>query len=49
MIAFAMALHNIPEGIGIGAPMKKGGIPLCTLLGITAMAGLILPIGAMIG
>ena len=23
MIAFAMTLHNVPEGIGIGAPLKK--------------------------
>ncbi|MEE0777113.1 MAG: ZIP family metal transporter [Bacillota bacterium] len=49
MIAFAMTLHNVPEGIGIGAPLKKGGIPLLPIVGLTAMAGLVTPIGAIAG
>ncbi|HIZ77632.1 MAG TPA: ZIP family metal transporter [Firmicutes bacterium] len=49
MIAFAMTLHNVPEGIGIGAPLKKGGLSLASIVILTAMAGLVTPIGAIIG
>ncbi|MEG1867720.1 MAG: ZIP family metal transporter [Clostridiales bacterium] len=49
VVAFALMLHNIPEGISIGAPLKKSGVKKVNILLITALAGSVTPLGALIG
>lgn len=48
-VAFALMLHNIPEGMCIAAPLKKSLIPWKKILIITAFAGFVTPIGAIVG
>ncbi len=49
LIAFSLMLHNIPEGATIGAPLKTGGFSLARILWITALAGIVTPMGAACG
>lgn len=49
MITAALLLHNIPEGIAVGAPLARAGVRFTAILGLTAAAGLMTPVGAAIG
>ncbi|HKL75986.1 MAG TPA: ZIP family metal transporter [Halanaerobiales bacterium] len=49
LIAVAIAFHNIPEGLAIAGPLKAGGIDNWRLFWFTLMAGLMTPIGTIIG
>jgi len=48
-IAIAIALHNIPEGLAIAGPLKVGGVSNGKLFLFTLGAGLMTPVGALIG
>ncbi len=48
-IAAAIGLHNIPEGMAMALPMLAGGIGFWPVVGIATFAGLVTPIGAIIG
>lgn len=48
-IALALALHNIPEGMATAAPLLAGGKGKLRVAGLTAIAGLMTPIGTAIG
>lgn len=49
LIALAIAFHNIPEGLAIAGPLKAGGLDNLRLLLFTLIAGLMTPIGTLIG
>ena len=49
LIAVAIGLHNIPEGLAIAGPLKAGGLTNIKILLFTLAAGLMTPIGAAIG
>ncbi|ERP32063.1 ZIP family metal transporter [Chitinivibrio alkaliphilus] len=49
MVAVAVALHNIPEGLAIAGPLKSGGLSSFKILLLTLSAGLMTPVGAIIG
>ncbi|KMQ49822.1 Zinc transporter, ZIP family [Chitinispirillum alkaliphilum] len=49
VIAIAIALHNIPEGLAIAGPLKSGGLTNMKILLLTVSAGLMTPVGAIIG
>jgi zinc transporter, ZIP family len=48
-LAILIGLHNIPEGMAVAAPLKQGGYSFLRVLGITALAGVPMGIGALIG
>ncbi len=48
-LAIAIALHNIPEGLAIGGPLRSGGLGRFKIILLTMAAGLMTPIGAVIG
>ncbi|MFW5996222.1 MAG: ZIP family metal transporter [Halanaerobiaceae bacterium] len=48
-IALAIAFHNIPEGLAIAGPLKAGGTNNLKLLLFTLGAGLMTPLGALVG
>lgn len=48
-IALALALHNVPEGMATAAPLLAGGMKRLPVLGLTALAGLMTPVGTLIG
>ena len=48
-IAIAIGLHNIPEGIAMACPLRFGGLPFFKVIGLTILAGLMVPLGAAIG
>ncbi len=49
IIAVAIALHNIPEGLAMGGPLKAGGMGNMRIFLLTLAAGLMTPVGAVIG
>ncbi len=49
VIAIAIALHNIPEGLAMAGPLKAGGMKNLKIFLLTLAAGLMTPIGAIIG
>ena len=49
LIAFAMLLHNIPEGLSMSVPLRKAGTNHVIILSLTMIAGLVTPIGTIIG
>ncbi|ERP31220.1 ZIP family metal transporter [Chitinivibrio alkaliphilus] len=49
MIAVAIALHNIPEGIAMAGPLKAGGMKNMKIFLFTLAAGLMTPLGAILG
>lgn len=49
MLAIAIGVHNIPEGIAMAGPLKAGGLPFLKICLFTLMAGLMTPIGTLIG
>ncbi len=48
-LAILIGLHNIPEGMAVAAPLKQGGQSFPKVILITAMAGVPMGIGALIG
>lgn len=48
-LAILIGLHNIPEGMAIAAPLKQGGYNYTKIVLVTALAGLPMGLGAMIG
>jgi zinc transporter, ZIP family len=48
-LAILIGLHNIPEGMAVAAPLKQGGYSYLKVLGITALSGAPMGIGALIG
>lgn len=48
-LAILIGLHNIPEGMAVAAPLKHGGYSYQKVLAITALAGVPMGVGAMIG
>lgn len=48
-LALLIALHNIPEGMAVAAPLQQGGYNYRKVIAITALAGVPMGIGAMIG
>ena len=48
-IAVAIGLHNIPEGIAVAGPLRAGGLSLGKIFGLTLLAGMMTPLGALIG
>ena len=49
LIAIAIAFHNIPEGLAIAGPLKAGGIGNLKIFLFTLLAGLMTPLGTIIG
>lgn len=49
LIAVAIAFHNIPEGLAIAGPLKAGGINNLKIFIFTLLAGLMTPLGTIIG
>mgnify|MGYP000985840467 FL=1 len=48
-IAIALALHNVPEGMATAAPLLMGGLGKLRVVGLTTLAGLMTPIGTLLG
>ena len=48
-IAVAIGLHNIPEGMATAGPLRSGGLGAAQVLLMTVFAGLMTPLGALIG
>lgn len=48
-IALSLALHNIPEGMASAAPLYMGGMGKLKLFLLTTLAGLLTPVGTLIG
>ncbi len=48
-LALTIALHNIPEGIAMACPLCAGGMRLRWIVIYTAMAGVPMGLGALIG
>ena len=48
-IALALALHNVPEGMATAAPLLAGGMKKISVVGLTALAGLMTPLGTLAG
>ncbi|NMB26513.1 MAG: ZIP family metal transporter [Tissierellia bacterium] len=48
-IALAIALHNIPEGLAMAGPLKAGGLESKKIFLFTLIAGLMTPLGTIIG
>ncbi len=48
-LAIAIALHNVPEGLAIGGPLRSGGLGRLKIILLTMAAGLMTPVGAIVG
>ncbi len=48
-IAVAIGLHNIPEGLAMAGPLKAGGLGFGKIFLFTLLAGLMTPVGTLIG
>ncbi len=48
-LAIALGLHNIPEGMAMAAPLLAGGVPRSEVIFWSALAGLPMGFGALIG
>ncbi len=48
-LAILIGLHNIPEGMAVAAPLKQGGYNYGKIIAVTALAGVPMGLGAMIG
>ena len=49
LVLFGIALHNLPEGLAIGGPLRAGGLAKYKIILLTLAAGIMTPIGAIIG
>lgn len=48
-LAVLIGLHNIPEGMAVAAPLRAGGYSYPKVVAVTALAGVPMGIGALIG
>jgi zinc transporter, ZIP family len=48
-IAIAIGLHNVPEGMATAGPLKAGGLTGGKVLLLTTIAGIMTPLGALLG
>ena len=48
-LALAICLHDIPEGIAMGVPMKSGGMKISKIIFYVIMSGITTGIGAFFG
>ncbi len=48
-LAILIGLHNIPEGMAVAAPLKQGGYSYGKVIATTALAGVPMGFGALIG
>jgi len=48
-LAILIGLHNIPEGMAVAAPLRQGGLSFSKVLAITALAGVPMGLGALVG
>ncbi|MFO8111854.1 MAG: ZIP family metal transporter [Desulfosalsimonadaceae bacterium] len=48
-IAIAIGLHNVPEGMATAGPLRAGGLTGGKVLLLTTLAGLMTPVGALLG
>lgn len=48
-IAIAIGLHNIPEGMATAGPLSAGGLSAAKVLLLSLLAGLMTPVGALLG
>ncbi|MTI95306.1 MAG: zinc/iron permease [Firmicutes bacterium] len=48
-IALALALHNVPEGMATAMPLVAGGVGKWKVIGLTTLAGLMTPVGTLLG
>lgn len=48
VIAIAMAVHNIPEGIAIALPVHMGGASRFAAFRLALVSGLVEPLGALV-
>lgn len=48
-VALALAVHNVPEGMATAAPLLAGGMGKAKVLLLTALAGLMTPVGTGAG
>jgi len=48
-LAILIGLHNIPEGMAVAVPLSHGGYSNTKVLGITALTGVPMGLGAFIG
>ncbi len=49
LVLFGIALHNVPEGLAMAAPLKAGGLSSIRIFLFTIGAGLMTPLGTGIG
>lgn len=49
MIALAIALHNIPEGMRMSVPLRMARVRVSRILLVTTLAGIFTPVGTLIG
>ncbi len=48
-IAIAIGLHNVPEGMATAGPLRAGGLSVPRVVLLTLLAGLMTPVGALVG
>ena len=48
-LAFAICLHDIPEGISMAVPMKNGGMKIWKVLLYVILSGVTTGVGALVG
>ncbi len=48
-LVILIGLHNIPEGMAVAAPLRHGGYSYPKIVGITALSGAPMGVGALIG
>lgn len=48
-LAIVLVLHNIPEGMAMAVPLAGGGVPSLKVLWFTALAGIPMGIGSLLG
>ncbi len=49
VIVVGLALHNVPEGMATATPLLLGGMPKWQVVLLTTLAGLMTPLGTLIG
>lgn len=48
-LAVLLAVHNIPEGIAVAMPLRYAGSSKLQVIGVTALAGMPMGLGALLG
>lgn len=49
VVAIAIGLHNFPEGLAMAGPLTAGGLAIGKVILFTLLAGLMTPLGTLIG